>query len=177
MAAVHKQAWDQTSTALVAGGLAIVGGLTLATKAAMDWESAWTGVLKTVDGYDAQLAAVEDGLRGLAKTLPFTHTQIAGVAESYCRTTEPHTIPLEVVGLRYVLTIFTEVSVPGRARPATNPVPRFPLGRTTSSQGTTKLSSSPKLERARLRVASLALGIRSGLQRAPGQPYSLAPLI
>src|SRR5690606_8515964 len=51
-------------------------------KAAMDWESAWTGVLKTVDGTPAQLAAVETGLRQLAKTLPASHQEIAAVAEA-----------------------------------------------------------------------------------------------
>jgi phage tail tape measure protein, TP901 family, core region len=78
----HEKAWDQASSALVGGGAAIVGGLGLATKAAMDWESAWTGVKKTVNGSDDQLAKVEDGLRGLAKTLPSTHAEIAGVAEA-----------------------------------------------------------------------------------------------
>ncbi|MFF5791136.1 phage tail tape measure protein [Paeniglutamicibacter sp. NPDC012692] len=78
----HQEAWSQVSTGLVAGGVAIVGGLTLATKAAMDWESAWTGVLKTVNGTPAQLSQVENGLLGLAKTLPETHTEIAGVAEA-----------------------------------------------------------------------------------------------
>ena len=81
-ASAHEKAWGQVSTGLVAGGVAIVGGLTLATKAAMEWESAWTGVLKTVDGTPAQLAEIESGLRGLAKTLPSTHTEIAGVAEA-----------------------------------------------------------------------------------------------
>ena len=81
-AKAHEKAWSQVSTGMVAGGAAVVGGLTLATRAAMSWESAWTGVLKTVDGTPQQLARVEDGLRGLARTLPSTHTEIAAVAEA-----------------------------------------------------------------------------------------------
>lgn len=77
-----RKAWDELgSTALIAGG-AIAGGLGLATKAAIDWESAWTGVTKTVDGSDAQMAELEEGLRGLTKVLPATHEEIAGVAEA-----------------------------------------------------------------------------------------------
>ncbi|MGO2411594.1 phage tail tape measure protein [Glutamicibacter arilaitensis] len=63
-------------------GLAAAAGLAMVGKAAIDWESAWTGVLKTVDGTPEQLGAVEDGLRGLARTLPATHTEIAAVAEA-----------------------------------------------------------------------------------------------
>ena len=61
---------------------AIAVGLGLSAKAAMDWESAWAGVTKTVDGSDEQMAALEAELRGLAKTLPATHEEIAGVAEA-----------------------------------------------------------------------------------------------
>jgi len=59
-----------------------VAGLGLAGKAAMDWESAWAGVTKTVDGTPAQMDELEASLRGLAKTLPATHEEIAGVAEA-----------------------------------------------------------------------------------------------
>jgi TP901 family phage tail tape measure protein len=66
---------------LIAGG-AIVAGLGMAVKAAMDWESAWAGVRKTVNGSEAELAKLEKGLRGLAQTLPATHEEIAAVAEA-----------------------------------------------------------------------------------------------
>lgn len=69
-------------TAMATFGGVVVGSLGLAAKAAMSWESAWTGVLKTVDGTPRQLAKVEEGLRGLAKTLPSTHEEIAAVAEA-----------------------------------------------------------------------------------------------
>lgn len=82
VAGMHEQAWGQVSTGLIAGGVAAAGGVALVTKAAIDWESAWTGVKKTVDGTPKQLAEVEGGLRELARTLPSTHTEIAAVAEA-----------------------------------------------------------------------------------------------
>lgn len=68
-------------TAMVAGSVMAVG-LAGATKAAIDWDSAWAGVTKTVDGSPEQLAAVEAGLRGLTSVLPASHTEIAAVAEA-----------------------------------------------------------------------------------------------
>lgn len=68
-------------TMLVAGG-AMAAGLVLSTKAAIDWDSAWAGVTKTVDGSPEQLAAVEKGLRDLTGILPASHTEIAAVAEA-----------------------------------------------------------------------------------------------
>jgi len=63
------------------GTLAVVG-LGVAAKAAMDWETAWTGVRKTVDGSDAEMAALEGELRKMARSLPATHKEIAAVAEA-----------------------------------------------------------------------------------------------
>ena len=54
----------------------------LAVKAAVDWESAWAGVTKTVEGTGAQLADLESGIRDMAKELPATHEEIAAVAEA-----------------------------------------------------------------------------------------------
>lgn len=78
----YEQEITTVGTAMATFGGVVVGSLGLATKAAMSWESAWTGVLKTVDGTPRQLAAVEKGLRGLAKTLPASHEEIAAVAEA-----------------------------------------------------------------------------------------------
>jgi len=78
----QKEAAQTAGTAMVAFGVGTVAALGAATKAAMDWESAWAGVTKTVDGSPEQMAQLEDGLRGLAKTLPSTHTEIAAVAEA-----------------------------------------------------------------------------------------------
>lgn len=78
----HRAAWDTAGTALTGFGAATLGALGLATKAAMDWESSWAGVTKTTDGSTAQMAALEQQLRGLATTLPSSHQEIAAVAEA-----------------------------------------------------------------------------------------------
>ncbi|KQQ89463.1 phage tail tape measure protein [Arthrobacter sp. Leaf137] len=78
----NREAWDTAGTSMLGFGTAAVGGLALAGKAAMDWESAWAGVTKTVDGTPKQMDELEASLRGLAKTLPATHEEIAGVAEA-----------------------------------------------------------------------------------------------
>ncbi|MEV4991206.1 phage tail tape measure protein [Pseudarthrobacter sp. LMD1-1-1.1] len=67
---------------LVGFGASTVAALGASAKAAMDWESAWAGVTKTVDGSPQQMAELESGLRGLAKTLPTSHEDIAAVAEA-----------------------------------------------------------------------------------------------
>ena len=69
-------------TAMATFGGVVVGALGLSAKAAISWESAFAGVLKTVDGTPRQLAKVEDGLRGLTKVLPASHEEIAAVAEA-----------------------------------------------------------------------------------------------
>ncbi|MEU2418878.1 phage tail tape measure protein [Brachybacterium paraconglomeratum] len=74
--------WTTAGTALTAFGAATLGGLGLAVKAAMDWESAFAGVRKTVDASEAEFAALEQGLRSMARELPASHTEIAAVAEA-----------------------------------------------------------------------------------------------
>ncbi|PSS42899.1 phage tail tape measure protein [Arthrobacter woluwensis] len=73
---------DKLGGALQKVGIVGVAALGASAKAAMDWESAWAGVTKTVDGTPAQMAAMEQGLRNMAKTLPATHEELAGVAEA-----------------------------------------------------------------------------------------------
>jgi len=68
--------------ALTGIGAALVATSGLAAKAAMDWESAWAGVTKTVDGTPEQLDAVQEGLRGMTGELPAAHEEIAAVAEA-----------------------------------------------------------------------------------------------
>ena len=55
---------------------------TIATKSSVDFESAFAGVRKTVDGTDEEFAKLEKGIRGMAKEMPTAATEIAGVAES-----------------------------------------------------------------------------------------------
>lgn len=78
----NRESWDRAGTTLTAFGAGAVTALGLSAKAAVDWESAWAGVAKTVDGTDEELAQVEEGLRELARTLPASHQEIAATAEA-----------------------------------------------------------------------------------------------
>jgi TP901 family phage tail tape measure protein len=78
----QREAYDQLGKGMMVAGAAIAAGLGLSAKAAIDWESAWAGVQKTVDGTPEQMAALEKELRNLATTLPATHEEIAGIAEA-----------------------------------------------------------------------------------------------
>ncbi|MGH3651551.1 phage tail tape measure protein [Glutamicibacter sp.] len=78
----HEEAWGQVSNTMVGAGTLITGGLALSGKAAMDWQSQFAGVRKTIDDTEEGYAELSDGLRDLAKELPSTHAEIAGVAEA-----------------------------------------------------------------------------------------------
>jgi TP901 family phage tail tape measure protein len=80
--AANRRALEDTGKGMALFGTAVVAGLGLAAKAAIDWESAFTGVRKTVDGSDQQMSELDGQLRQLARTLPTTHEEIAAVAES-----------------------------------------------------------------------------------------------
>jgi len=47
---------------------------------AMDWEQSMANVAKTVNGTDAEINQLEDSIRGLAKTMPLTHSELAEAA-------------------------------------------------------------------------------------------------
>ena len=51
-------------------------------KAAMDFESAFAGVIKTVDATEEQLAELQTGIREMSKEVPTAATGIAAVAEA-----------------------------------------------------------------------------------------------
>ena len=70
----------KTMTTTVTVPLAAAG--TAAGKAAIDFESAFAGVAKTVDATDEQLAELSDGIRDMAKEIPATTTEISAVAEA-----------------------------------------------------------------------------------------------
>lgn len=78
----QEDAATKLGQGMLTAGAAIGVGLGLAAKAAIEWESAWAGVEKVTDGTPAQMAALEAELRGLATTLPATHSEIAAVAEA-----------------------------------------------------------------------------------------------
>jgi TP901 family phage tail tape measure protein len=60
----------------------IVGLGTVATKAAVDFESAFAGVRKTVDATEEEFAQLEQGIRDMSKRMPTAATDIAAVAEA-----------------------------------------------------------------------------------------------
>lgn len=67
-------------TAVSAAASAITAGLGASVAAAASFEQAFAGVAKTVKASDAELAALNDGIRELATEIPATHTEIAAVA-------------------------------------------------------------------------------------------------
>ncbi len=74
-----------TKLARIAGGIAVVGILAIGVasiKAAVDFESAFAGVRKTVDATEAQFAELEEGIKQLSLKMPVAATEIAGVAEA-----------------------------------------------------------------------------------------------
>lgn len=78
----NQESWQTAGMALTAFGVATVAALGLSARAAMNWESAWTGVLKTVDGTAEQLERLEGDLRQMALDMPASTTEIAAVAEA-----------------------------------------------------------------------------------------------
>lgn len=60
----------------------IVAGAGLAIKAAVDYESAFAGVRKTVDASEAGYRKLSDGIRQMAKEMPASAAEIAHVAET-----------------------------------------------------------------------------------------------
>lgn len=60
--------------------LVALGGFAL--KSAIDFESAFAGVRKTVNATEEEFAALEAGVRNMAKTIPASAEEIAKVAES-----------------------------------------------------------------------------------------------
>lgn len=67
---------------VVIGATAAGGALAYSVKQAMDWESAFAGVRKTVEGTPEQLAAIEAGLRGMSREMPVTAQELAAIAEN-----------------------------------------------------------------------------------------------
>lgn len=79
----HPQAWQAAGTAAAGFGGAVAVGLGMAGRAAMQWQSDFAGVTKTVNGTERELSGLEQGLRNLArKELPASTTEIAAVAEA-----------------------------------------------------------------------------------------------
>lgn len=73
-----ENAGKKVSAFSVATGTALVAS----AKSAIEFESAFTGVEKTVDGTEEQLQELKQGIRDMAKELPSTTTEISAVAEA-----------------------------------------------------------------------------------------------
>lgn len=74
---------DAFTTLGVAAALhKIADGFRECINASIEFESAITGVYKTVDGTDEQLAAISDGVKAMSLEMPSSTTEIAGVAEA-----------------------------------------------------------------------------------------------
>ncbi|WP_099157268.1 phage tail tape measure protein [Virgibacillus ndiopensis] len=76
----NMMGFGRTATTHVTLPLLATGGA--AFKAAMDFETAFTGVEKTVDGTDQQLQDLRTSIRDMAKEIPASTTEIAAVAEA-----------------------------------------------------------------------------------------------
>lgn len=61
---------------------ASVAALTAGAKSAIDFEDAFAGVEKTVDGTEEQMAELKQGIRDIAKEIPSSTTEISAVAEA-----------------------------------------------------------------------------------------------
>ena len=69
-------------TAFTAIGAAATGAVVASAKIGIGFESAFAGVKKTVNATDDQLATLRDGIRDMAKEIPSSANEIAGIAEA-----------------------------------------------------------------------------------------------
>lgn len=67
---------------MTAMGVAGAAALGAATKMAIDFESAFAGVRKTVDATEEEFSIMKSQIRAMAKEIPATHEEIAAVAEA-----------------------------------------------------------------------------------------------
>lgn len=73
-----EKAGKKVSAFSIATGTALVA----CAKSAIDFEDAFTGVEKTVDGTEQQMTELKQGIRDMAKEIPSTTTEISAVAEA-----------------------------------------------------------------------------------------------
>ncbi|MFT0849033.1 phage tail tape measure protein [Actinomycetaceae bacterium L2_0104] len=79
---LQRAEWDQLGNTMLGVGTAgtlAFGGM---AKSAIDYESAFAGVKKTVDGTPEQIDALNTSIRNMAREMPASHAEIAGVAEA-----------------------------------------------------------------------------------------------
>lgn len=73
---------EKAGKKLSAFSIATGSALVASAKSAIDFEDAFTGVEKTVDGTAEQMAELKQGIRDMSKEIPSSTTEIAGVAEA-----------------------------------------------------------------------------------------------
>ena len=74
--------FKKVGAGITAGGAAIAVGLGASVKEAIKFQSAFTGVRKTVDMSEEEFAVLSRGIRDMAKEIPAAATEIAAVAEA-----------------------------------------------------------------------------------------------
>lgn len=67
---------------IILGAGAAAGAIGYSITKAIDWESAFAGVRKTVEGTPAQLQEIADGLRAMSRELPVSAVELAAIAEN-----------------------------------------------------------------------------------------------
>lgn len=81
----NKDTFDsfkKVGSAITGFGVATAGGLGLAAKEAIDFESSFAGVRKTVDATEEEFAELARGLRDMSKEIPASIHEINAVAEA-----------------------------------------------------------------------------------------------
>lgn len=76
------KAFGVATKAVAAVSAAVVAAGGFAIKAGIEFESAFTGVVKTVNATDEQLAKLQDDLRGMAQDMPTAAADLADIAAS-----------------------------------------------------------------------------------------------
>lgn len=87
MGGATVDAFQEMQEALVAAGIIkavkeMAEAFVDCSKASIEFESAVTGVFKTVDGTDEQLSEITEGIKEMSTQIPATTTEISGVAEA-----------------------------------------------------------------------------------------------
>lgn len=82
-----SDAVSSLASALAAAGIGmafgeLVDAIQAASEASMEFESAITGVFKTVDATEEQMTAITEGIKEMALRIPASTTEIAAVAEA-----------------------------------------------------------------------------------------------
>lgn len=76
-----EQLRRRLGAAMTAVGTAVTGAMGVGIKSAIDFESAFAGVRKTVDGSPEELAKMREEILNLSTEIPVAATELAGIAE------------------------------------------------------------------------------------------------